>query len=196
MKCFLFVTIYDNISNCETWLQKPDIRSRLDMLKGVDNIVLVSLVEWAGRLGSQAELSAKLMISPATLTRSLQRLELARLAVRANLSAVKPHAEEYFGYALRFVFPARLGPRVRGVPTAHSAPFFSDEISGAESIVWPAEFGKTTGLELAPLHPKVPALSIAYPELHLVFAILDLLRVGRARERALATGHLRRWLQK
>ncbi|HUT79466.1 MAG TPA: hypothetical protein VM285_17345 [Polyangia bacterium] len=48
------------------------------MLKAIDNLVLVALVLWARRSGTQADLAARLRVSPAGLSRSLKRLmELA-----------------------------------------------------------------------------------------------------------------------
>ena len=165
------------------------------MLKNVDNVVLVALVAWADRFDSQAALAADLRISPASLTRSLNRLDFARLIRRGDFSVIKPNAEEYFVHAIRYVFPVRLGSLVRGVPTAHSAPPLSDEIAAQENFVWPAEFGKTSGLEVVPLHNSVPALCVAYPEFHPVFAVLDAIRVGRVRERGLAKRYLESWLK-
>lgn len=166
-----------------------------NMLKGIDNVVLVALVEWAGHFESQAALASELRISQAGLTRSLNRLDFTRLIRRSDLSVMKPNVEEYFVHALQYVFPVRLGSLVRGVPTAHSAPPLSDEIAAQENYVWPAEFGKVSGLEIVPLYDKVPALCVAHPEFHPVFAILDALRIGRARERELARRCLKEWLK-
>ncbi len=165
------------------------------MLSDLDNLVLVVLVEWEGQFDSQAELSTRLKIPPASLTRSLNRLDGALLIRRKNNTAIKAHAGEYLVHGLRYVFPAKLGTRVRGVPTAFSTPPLSDEITAQENVVWPAEFGDTSGLELPPIHNKIPALCVAFPELHPAFAILDALRIGRARERELARRHLEKWIQ-
>ncbi|MDD5309198.1 MAG: hypothetical protein PHU25_17940 [Deltaproteobacteria bacterium] len=164
------------------------------MLKGIDNLVLVSLVVWAKRIGTQSALAEDLRVSPAGLTRSLGRLDCARLVQRRDLSVVRASAKEYLVHGLRYVFPARVGTLVRGVPTAHSAPPLSEEIRASQEYVWPADFGNMSGLEIAPLHENVPALCLAHPELHPFFAVLDALRVGRTRDRELARRHLEAWL--
>ena len=164
------------------------------MLKEIDNLVLMSLHAWRGRIASQSSLAEELRVSTAGLSRSLDRLDFARLIHRPDLTIVKPHVEEYLAHSLRYVFPVRLGTKVRGVPTAHSAPPLRDEIASQETYVWSADFGKTSGLEVIPLHENVPALSIAYPSLYPVFAVLDAIRIGRSRERRLAVRYLKEWL--
>ncbi len=165
------------------------------MLKNTDILVLIALREWSGRIDSQTSLAGELRISAAGLSRSLGRLDDARLIQRGDLTVIRPHAEEFLIHGLRYVFPVRLGTLVRGVPTAHSAPPLSDQIASQENYVWSAEFGKTSGLEIVPLHENIPALCVAYPELHPVFAVLDAIRVGRTRETALAKRHLKNWLK-
>jgi hypothetical protein len=165
------------------------------MLKNIDNVVLVALVEWCGRFESQASLATDLKVSTAGLSRSLNRLDFARLIRRRDFSVIKPHAEEYLVHGLRYVFPVKLGSSSRGVPTAHSAPPLSEKIASQENFVWPAEFGKMLGLEIVPLHENVPALCVAYKEFHPVFAVIDAIRVGRARERQLAKRFVKDWLK-
>jgi len=160
------------------------------MLKNIDNIVIVALHLWKSRFGSQAELAEMLGISPAGLSRSLARLDFARLITRRDLSVINLHAVEYLVHGFRWFFPARIGTRVRGLPTAHSAPPLNERISSQEVIVWPAEFGTVTGLELKPVYHSIPALCVAHPEFYPVFSVLDSLRTGRARERELAARYI------
>ena len=164
------------------------------MLKGVDNLVLIALIEWGRRFGTQAALAEALQLAPANLSRSLQRLYLARLIQHHDLSPTAPHVEEYLFHGLRYIFPAHLGSRVRGVPTAHSAPPLADQLSAGDTIVWAAEFGTSSGQALPPLHGNIPALCVAHPELHPTFALLDAIRLGPARERKLAQHYLAAWL--
>lgn len=165
------------------------------MLKDVDNIVLIALVAWAGRFETQGALASLLGIPPASLTRSLDRLALAQLLRRKNLIVQRSNTSEYLTHGMRFVFPARIGSRARGVPTAHSAPPLSAQIASEEAYVWAAEFGTTSGLTVSPLHARVPALCVAHPELHSIYAALDGIRIGRARERQLSAQYIQEWLR-
>ena len=58
------------------------------------------------------------------------------------------------------------------------------------TYVWPDDSGDTTGTSLEPLHPSAPRAARSSPELHELLALVDALRVGRARERALAAREL------
>jgi len=165
------------------------------MLKAIDNLVLVALVLWARRSKTQADLAARLGVSPAGLSRSLKRLTGSGLIRPGDLSVEREAAAEYLSCGLRYVFPVRPGTFVRGIPTAHSAPPLRDEINASQDYVWPADFGDATGLGIAPLHENVPALCLTHPELHPFFAVLDAIRVGRVRERRLARDHLERMLR-
>jgi hypothetical protein len=164
------------------------------VLRPLDIVVLVVLAEWRGRIDTQSHLAEELGVSPASLTRSLQRLDRAWLINHENNQVIGAHAEEFLVHGLRYAFPARVGGRARGVPTAHAAPPLREELAEQEAYVWPAEFGRTSGLSIPALHAIVPALAIAYPELHQWLALLDAIRVGRARERALAARHISRLL--
>lgn len=93
---------------------------------------------------------------------------------------------ELFVHGIKYVYPAELGAPSRGVPTAHSGPGFAELFSGAEPYVWPHERGEVYGVAVEPLHPSVPAVAAKAPAFHELMATLDVVRVGRARERRVA----------
>ena len=55
-----------------------------------------------------------------------------------------------------------------------------------EAPVWPHAEGQARGPTLSPLYKHVPEAALADPALHELLALLDALRAGRSRERALA----------
>ena len=55
-----------------------------------------------------------------------------------------------------------------------------------EAPVWPHPKGESKGPSLSPISPTAPDVALADPVLHQLLALLDALRVGRARERDLA----------
>ena len=93
-------------------------------------------------------------------------------------------------HAIANVYPAVLGPPTRGVPTAHAGAGFAARLSAVELYVWPSEEANAYGPALLPLHPSVPKVALEAPAFHELMALIDVIRVGRARERRLAEQRL------
>ena len=100
-----------------------------------------------------------------------------------------------------YAFPAFRGEATRGTPTAYAAPPLSEQIAEGADLppVWPDAEGKVRGLMLEPLHRAAPAAARKDPVLYELFALIDALRDGRARERQFSerelTARLRRLLR-
>ena len=75
---------------------------------------------------------------------------------------------------------------VRGIATAHSAPPLNNEIMSEEQFVWPYAKGTVRGHSIIPLYPSVPEAALKDAKLYELLALVDALRVGRAREKELA----------
>ena len=82
----------------------------------------------------------------------------------------------------------KLGAMRRGVPTSFGALPLSNHISASpeEAPVWPHPEGSARGPSVEPLYRYVPQAVLADSVLHEFLALLDALRTGRSRERALA----------
>ena len=63
-----------------------------------------------------------------------------------------------------------------------------------EAPVWAHPQGNAKGPTLSPLYRSAPQAALADPALHQVLALVDALRAGRARERALAINELKKTL--
>lgn len=133
-------------------------------------------------------------ISLGEVHNAVRRLRAARLLRPDERQVAVAALLEFLLSGVPYAFPGILGPDARGVPTAWSAPPLVKEFSGADPIVWPSAAGRLRGQTLTPLYPGAPALAKTRPDLYELLALMDALRVGRARERALATGHLRKRL--
>jgi DNA-binding transcriptional ArsR family regulator len=149
-----------------------------------------------GRRGSAPtlpELSKSLELGLGTLHRSLGRLREAGL-VSPNREGQLAQADEFFSHALRYVFPPRMRGETRGVPTIWAAPPLNGFIASGSgpTLVWAHSLGEARGIELEPLHPRVPDIALRDSELHQRFALLDALRAGDARARDLARGELQK----
>ena len=157
------------------------------MLKSIDFYVLVALLALPRRgAWTQACFAYQIGLAQPALTRSLQRLAHADLWNRKERRVDIPGAEGLLVHAARFLIPPQLGQATRGFPTAHSAPPLASMILANSTIVWPDDEGGHMGTALEPLHPSAPGAARANPRLHELLALVDALRVGRARERTLA----------
>jgi hypothetical protein len=141
-----------------------------------------------------AQMSVDLSISSSEVHAALRRLALARL-VSSGPEGNRPLVEavqEFLVHGLKYVFPAKRGEITRGVPTSYAAPPLNRMLSaGSEPPpVWPYAAGQQRGVGIEPLYKTVPAAALRDPYLHELMALIDALRDGRARERALAEKEL------
>jgi len=76
------------------------------------------------------------------------------------------------------------------------APVLSDVLfsGGAQPLVWAETTGKSYGQSIEPLIPSVPRAVKNDPMLYATLALLDSLRVGQPRERAMSQAILGRIL--
>jgi len=154
------------------------------MLKPVDLIVLAYLVtgppEW-----TQNSVAHALGISQSNVHRALRQLRACQLLGPDHRPLVRP-LRELLVHAVRHIYPAKLGPPARGVPTSHSAPMLSDMVRATDALVWPADFGTVMGTSIKPLHEGVPKVALENAQFHELLALIDVFRVGRVRERKAA----------
>ena len=120
----------------------------------------------------------------------------ARLLDSSKKHVVWPSLLEFILHGLKYVFPAEPGPLCRGMPTAHSAPPLSGQIVSSENdqYVWPSNEGEVRGQAIEPIYESVPKAARKDPQLYEMLALIDALRVGRARERKIAVEELTRRL--
>ncbi len=145
---------------------------------------------------SYAQLGNELGLSASQVHAAVRRAEESGL-VNAETRKVNRRAlTEFLVHGLKYVFPARRGPIVRGIPTAHAAPPLSDLLSDAgPSLVWPDPSGDVRGESIEPLHKSVPGAVRKDSSLYRSLALIDAIRVGRARDRKIATKKLQEMIQ-
>ena len=90
---------------------------------------------------------------------------------------------------IRVAFPPTIGGETVGIATAFiPLPPLRSALTGPPArvvtaeFVWPASGGDTRGQALAPLHPRVASLAAGNQALWNLLALVDLIRVGGARE--------------
>lgn len=164
-------------------------------MKGQDILVALALAA-SGRAAKPGyqELADRLGVSVSEAHAAVKRLQEARLVDherRVNRRALA----EFVLHGLRYVFPAEPGAPSLGIATGPSAPGVREAFDAPELWVWPTPEGDVRGPSIAPLYPSVPAAARRDPRLYELLSLVDCLRVGRARERAIATKRLKTLLE-
>jgi DNA-binding Lrp family transcriptional regulator len=161
-----------------------------------DVVVLLKILCYGSASWLQVQLAEALGLSQPEISNSLARSRYAGLIDNSGKQVRKQALLEFLLYGIAYAFPARPGPVVRGIPTAHSGPPLNGLIeSGGEEYVWPSATGPLRGQAISPLYKNVVKAVKNDVELHELLALADAIRVGRARERSLASELLKRKLQ-
>ncbi|MCK6376873.1 MAG: hypothetical protein L6Q69_22625 [Zoogloea sp.] len=145
-------------------------------LKPQDLLVLLKVAANPSQRWTYAALGKALAMSASETHASVKRAVVSGLAVapaRGEWSPIRPNLLEFILHGVRYVWPATQGTVKRGVPTS-----IGMEPLAGRMMVAPGE--------LSPLYKTAPQAALADPALHRLLALLDALRTGRARERALA----------
>lgn len=125
-------------------------------------------------------------IGVASAHRSVARLEASGLLLPSFREPDRPALMGFLRHGVRHAFFARPGGETPGVPTAHSAPPLSATIVSERPVVWPSAHGSARGSAVTPLFSGAVDLPVRDPELYGILTLVDALRMGGARERAMA----------
>lgn len=137
-------------------------------------------------------LEASLGLSKSEISTSLSRSTDVGLAMKDRKTGFpKTNGTaliEFIRHGIKYVFPARSGPMVRGIPTAASAPILHGKLlsSGQYIHVWPDPEGKEMGQQINPLYKSVPYAVRNDAALYAMLALVDAIRIGKPREANLA----------
>ncbi len=156
-----------------------------------DIVILLKIVSYGDVQWFQKPLAEALGISQSEVSKSINRSKYAGLIDPSGKVVLKMTLMDFLQYGLRYVFPVQPGPVMRGIPTAHSAAPLKEHILSAENYVWPYGKGNVRGHSILPLYPSVPEAALKDEKLHEMLALVDALRIGRAREKELAIVELK-----
>jgi hypothetical protein len=154
-----------------------------------DIVVLLKIIslnsDWR-----HADLAYQLDIAQSEISESLNRSAIAGLISPDKRKVFKNALLKFLEFGLPFVYPADFGPIERGMPTAHSADILKDQFASAQACVWPYAKGTMKGHAIQPLYPKQIMAAMRDQRLYDMLALIDAIRVGKAREKAIAIEHL------
>ena len=137
---------------------------------------------------SYADLGQSLGMSASEVHAAVRRLIDARLVDSSTKEVRREALRNFLVHGVPFVFPAHAQEVTRGMPTAWAAPVMADKLNASEQIppVWPDPNGKVQGASVRPLYSSVPGAARRDPALYDLLALVDAIRIGRARERNIA----------
>ena len=160
-----------------------------------DVVVLLKKISPAGYQMNGKQLAKSLGISPSEVSEAMNRNHVAGLVDKEKKNINTLALKEFVVNGLKYCFPAELGPVVRGVPTASSCEPFSRLVAqGSDVFVWTSPVGTVRGQEVSSLYGTVPEAALKDNDFHILMAIVDVLRIGRAREKEMAISELDKYL--
>lgn len=156
-------------------------------MKPQDILIILKILLWKDNRWNIDRVAKSVGLSASETHAAIKRCEKSGLYSTVTKRPVRSSLEEFIIHGLKYAFPVEPGPLERGMLTAHSAPPLSEMITGNSDVyIWPYEEGTTRGTSITPLYPSVPFACKTDSELYEHLALIDSLRIGRARERKLA----------
>lgn len=149
-----------------------------------DIVILLKIVSIGDVPWQYRDLSSSLKISISEISESISRSEQAGLII--NKKILRNALLEFIQYGLQYVFPQRPGAIATGMPTAHSHPYYKDKILSSNPYVWPSFQGTARGESIEPLYKGVLSGAADDEIFYLLMASVDIIRVGRVREKQMA----------
>jgi hypothetical protein len=168
------------------------MKLRQQIMSPLDIVVLLKIITYKGEPWYQVLLANQLFISQSEVSKSLVRSKYARLLDEKGKQVFKMALLDFLQYGIRYVFPQQPGVMVRGIPTAHSAKPLSEIIQSDENYVWPSGRGTMRGYSVVPLYNSVVNAVQLDSQLHEILALVDAIRIGRAREKEIAVEELKK----
>ncbi len=160
-----------------------------------DVVILLKLALVGEESSRIKDLSSKLFISASEISESLNRSTIAGLILPDSRTVNKDLFLKFLEYGLQYVFPAQLGPVMKGIYTAHSESSLYLSFSSEEKLVWADEMGKERGQTILPLYPTVIKAVRKDHLLYKLLALCDIIRIGDPSDKNKAVWYLRETFQ-
>ena len=164
-------------------------------MKPQDVLLLLKIISMNNQSWNQKPIAEALGMSQSEVSESVARSKYAGLLDPSGKQVMRLSLMDFLQFGIRYAFPQKPGPVVRGIPTSHSASPLNNEIQSTENYVWPYAKGSMRGHSIIPLYTSVPKAALKDKDLYEMLAMVDALRVGRAREKEIAITELKKRFQ-
>lgn len=157
-------------------------------LKSQDIAVLCKLLIEGGKELSYSRMAEDLILSASETHGAIVRLQEGRLVASGGRVVQRQAFRDFLQYGISHVFPAKEQEISRGIPAAWAAPVFGGMFSSSSESppVWAHPEGSARGPSIKPLYKSVPDAALKDQRLYDYLALIDAVRLGRARERKAA----------
>ncbi|MFD2744739.1 hypothetical protein [Sphingobacterium populi] len=170
------------------------MKRRHNGMRPQDIVILSKILTIKDESWQFKDLAHSLQISNSEISESLERSVYAGLIDFGKRNINRGNLFDFFIYGMKYVFPAHPGVLTRGVPTAHSHPFLKSFISSNQAYVWPLSSGSVLGQAIEPFYANQVKAIEGDQELYKLLALLDVIRVGKIREKAVAEKEIKELL--
>ena len=160
-----------------------------------DIVILCKIICNGDNHWQNKDLAKALHISPSEISESLNRSMLAGMINDEKKKVLRQSFLEFILHGFHYVFPALPGSMTNGIYTAQSHPWMSKQFRAEMKYVWPHPRGEVRGLAIEPLYPAVVYAVENDDQLYKMLALMDVLRVGRARELKVAVSELEKMIR-
>ncbi len=162
------------------------------MFTKAQDVVVALKLSLGGERQTYAQLGAALGMSASEVHAAVRRLIEAKLVDPDTRQIRREALRNFLVHGVPHAFPASPKEVTRGMPTAWAAPALAGKFNASEQIppVWPDPEGRVQGAAVQPLYASVPRAARADSALYDLLALVDAIRIGRARERTLAESEL------
>ncbi len=159
-------------------------------MKSQDILVLIKILLKEPKSWNMARIAHELFMSKSEISLGIKRLKNNGLLIeRIDDKATIPSEyamKEFFIHGLKYIYPKEIGKICRGTETGSSYSLNNDINDNGEIYVWAYEFGDKKGSSIKPLYRTVPKAVEVDKELHNILSLIDIIRIGKAREVKLA----------
>jgi hypothetical protein len=162
------------------------MKQQQQIMKPQDLLLMLKIISLGNKAWNQNMIATELCISQSEVSESTKRLKISGLLHSGGKQVMRFALIDFLQYAVKYVFPVNPGAMVRGIATSHSAEPLKNEIESNEKYVWSFAKGNERGQAITPLYPSVVEAVQKDKELYEILALVDALRVGKAREREIA----------
>lgn len=159
-----------------------------------DIVVLLKILCYGTTSWYNKDLANDLYLSTAEISNSLERSAFSGLIDTEKKKVRTQALLDFLKAGIQYVFPQKPGNISRGMLTVHSHLFMQNHIVSEQYYVWPDADSDYKGISVQPLYPGVVKAVKKDEKLYLMLALIDILRIGKTRERKIAITELEKLL--
>jgi len=166
------------------------------ILKPQDILFLLKLLAINKQSWTYNSLALEIAMSPSEVHASAKRSLKAQLAIEDEIDGIKPNTRnlsEFLIHGIQYTFVPEKGGLVRGMPTSYASKILAKNFIENNELppVWPDPKGSVKGLSFSPLYKSASFAAKKDSGLYDLLALVDAIRGGRARDKAIAVDLLK-----